>query len=107
MTTDRFPDWKGTFLIGRQAKFTQISDLLVIATQICLVLTRKHMTAQISSEYSKKKQKGDNKYENYTDSYLQAHKLHKKDVKTGKKVKKAENSPAPLFWAKTNLSSNT
>ncbi len=37
----------------------------------------------------------DKKYENYTDLYLQAQDLHKKEVKNGKKVKKAANSPAP------------
>ena len=35
---------------------------------------------------------------------MQAHELHKKEVKNGKKVKKAENRNAlPLAWAKKEL----
>ena len=54
MTTGRFPDREGTFLIGFQVKFTRILDLFMIATQIHPVFTRKHMTAQISCEYCDK-----------------------------------------------------
>ncbi len=43
------------------------------------------------------KQRMDLKIENHTHLYLQAHKLHKKEVENGKKVKKAENSPTPLL----------
>ena len=54
MTTGQFPDWEGTFLLGLQAKFVLILNLLVIATQTHPVFTRKHMTAQISHEYHNK-----------------------------------------------------
>ncbi len=42
-----------------------------------------------------KTEKREKKYKNYVHLYLQARGLHKNEVKNGKKVKKAENRPAP------------
>ena len=104
MTTYQFTDWEQTFLMDQQAKFAWILNLFMIATQIHPVFTRKHMITQILCEYCDKNREKTKKYEDYTHSYLQAHKLHKKEVKNRKKVKKAESSPAPLLvWAKNNL----
>ena len=46
-----------------------ILDLLMIAAQICPVLTRKHATTQISHEHGTKNGEMTLKYENYTYLY--------------------------------------
>ncbi len=50
-TTDRIPDWKGTFQLALKWKFAWILDLLMIGAQILPVCTRKHENARISHEY--------------------------------------------------------
>ena len=82
----------------------QILDLLAIATPICPVFTRKHLTAQISHKYhDKKSRKADKKYKNNAHMYLQAS-CAKIRSKMTRRVKKAENSPAlTLVQAKKSL----
>ena len=109
VTTGWFPELRGTSFMRLLTKFSQIFIICLQSShKFDLFSQGKHAISQISHEFwdEKREMTHKDKNDSHSDtlSYLQAYKLHKKEVKHEKKGQEAENSPAsPLMRAKKNL----